>query len=235
MKIIFLLILLTIIFTEEKKNEIPKIPQKDVLTIDLNRIDEYMKFVNPIDNTQLTEEEGKSKMRDELLLFEFNHAKPYTKKYWDILDELFYHQIGEGSTVSNQLTVVAPQNVKIGKSVYIMNGVLLMASGGIIIEDYALIAAHAKIISNDHDPYYRPIITCQPVIIKEGAWIGAGAAIMKGVTIGKYAIVGANSVVTKDVPDYAIVVGVPAKVIKYLDPTKFSKRDKTLKRAYVED
>ena len=235
MKIIFLLILLTIIFTEEKKNEIPKIPQKDVLTIDLNRIDEYMQFVNPIDNTQLTEEEGKSKMRDELLLFEFNHAKPYTKKYWDILDELFYHQIGEGSTVSNQLTVVAPQNVKIGKSVYIMNGVLLMASGGIIIEDYALIAAHAKIISNDHDPYYRPIITCQPVIIKEGAWIGAGAAIMKGVTIGKYAIVGANSVVTKDVPDYAIVVGVPAKVIKYLDPTKFSKRDKTLKRAYVED
>ena len=235
MKIIFLLLLLTFIFTEEKKNEIPKIPQKDVLTIDLNRIDEYMKFVNPIDNTQLTEEEGKSKMRDELLLFEFNHAKPYTKKYWDILDELFYHQIGEGSTVSNQLTVVAPQNVKIGKSVYIMNGVLLMASGGIIIEDYALIAAHAKIISNDHDPYYRPIITCQPVIIKEGAWIGAGAAIMKGVTIGKYAIVGANSVVTKDVPDYAIVVGVPAKVIKYLDPTKFSKRDKTLKRAYVED
>ena len=235
MKIIFLLILLTIIFTEEKKNEIPKIPQKDVLTIDLNRIDEYMKFVNPIDNTQLTEEEGKSKMRDELLLFEFNHAKPYTKKYWEILDELFYHQIGEGSTVSNQLTVVAPQNVKIGKSAYIMNGVLLMASGGIIIEDYVLIAAHAKIISNDHDPYYRPIITCQPIIIKEGAWIGAGAAIMKGVTVGKYAIVGANSVVTKDVPDYAVVVGVPAKVIKYLDPTKFSKRDKTLRRAYVED
>ena len=116
-----------------------------------------------------------------------------------------------------------------------MNGVLLMASGGIIIEDYALIAAHAIIISNDHDPYFRPIITYQPVIIKEGAWIGAGAAIMKGVTVGKYAIVGANSVVTKDVPDYAVVVGVPAKVIKYLDPTKFSDRDKTQKRPLVED
>ena len=107
MKITSLLILLVFIITKEK-SEIPKIPQKDVLTIDLNRIDEYMQFVNPIDNTQLTEEEGKSKMRDELLLFEFNHAKPYTKKYWDILDELFYHQIGEGSTVSNQLTVVTP-------------------------------------------------------------------------------------------------------------------------------
>ena len=214
--------------------EIPKIPQKDALTIDLNRIDEYMEFVNPIDNTQLTEEEIKSKIRDETLLFEFNHAKPYTKEYWRILDELFYNQLGEGTVISNQLTVVAPQNVKMGKYSYVMNGVLLMASGGIVVEDYVLIAAHAKLISNDHDPYFRPIITCQPIIIKEGAWIGAGAAIMKGVTVGKYAIVGANSVVTKDVPDYIVVVGFPAKVIKYLDPEKFSKRDKKSQRPLVD-
>lgn len=84
-------------------------------------------------------------MRDETLLFEFNHDKPFTKEYWRILDELFYHQIGEGSTVSNQLTVVVPQNVKIGKSVYVMNGVLLMASGGIILEDYVLVVAHVKL------------------------------------------------------------------------------------------
>ena len=227
-------ILLLLILENINTEEIPNIPQKDKITIDLDRIEDYMKFVNPIDNTQLTESEGKSKIRDETLLFEFNHAKPYTREYWRILDELFYNQLGEGTIISNQLTVVAPQNVKMGKHVYVMNGVLLMASGGILVEDYALIAAHAKIISNDHDPYFRPIITCQPVIIKEGAWIGAGAAIMKGVTVGKYAIVGANSVVTKDVPDYAVVVGVPAKVIKYLDPEKFSNRDKTQKRPIVD-
>ena len=68
------MIIIFFIFTQEI--EIPKIPQKDKLTIDLNRIDEYMQFVNPIDNTQLTESEGKSKIRDETLLFEFNHAKP---------------------------------------------------------------------------------------------------------------------------------------------------------------
>ena len=227
-------ILLLLILENINTEEIPNIPQKDKITIDLDRIEDYMKFVNPIDNTQLTESEGKSKIRDETLLFEFNHAKPYTREYWRILDELFYNQLGEGTIISNQLTVVAPQNVKMGKHVYVMNGVLLMASGGILVEDYALIAAHAKIISNDHDPYFRPIITCQPVIIKEGAWIGAGAAIMKGVTVGKYAIVGANSVVTKDVPDYAVVVGVPAKVIKYLDPEKFSNRDKSQKRPIVD-
>ena len=233
MKKLFFLILIVLVLAEEKR-ENHDIPQKDYLSVNLDRIDEYMNFVNYIDNMKLTEAEGKSKIRDEQLLFEFNHAKPFTKEFYRILDELFYHQIGEGSTVSTQLTVVAPQNVRIGKSVYVMNGVLLMASGGIIIEDYALVAAHAKIISNDHDPYYRPALTCKPVIIKEGAWIGAGAAIMKGVTVGKYAIIGSNSVVTKDIPDYAVAVGVPAKVIKYLDPNKFSNKEKSLKRPLAD-
>ncbi len=53
------------------------------------------------------------------------------------------------------------------------------------------------------------------VIIKNDVWIGANSVIMPGVTIGNGAIVGAGAVVTKDVPDYAIVVGIPAKVIKY--------------------
>ena len=233
MKKLLFLILIVLVLAEEKR-ENHDIPQKDYLSVNLDRIDEYMKFVNYIDNMKLTEAEGKTKIRDEQLLFEFNHAKPFTKEFYRILDELFYHQIGEGSTVSTQLTVVAPQNVRIGKSVYVMNGVLLMASGGIIIEDYALVAAHAKIISNDHDPYFRPALTCKPVIIKEGAWIGAGAAIMKGVTVGKYAIIGSNSVVTKDIPDYAVAVGVPAKVIKYLDPNKFSNKEKSLKRPLAD-
>ena len=233
MKKLLFLILIVLVLAEEKR-ENHDIPQKDYLSVNLDRIDEYMKFVNYIDNMKLTEAEGKTKIRDEQLLFEFNHAKPFTKEFYRILDELFYHQIGEGSTVSTQLTVVAPQNVRIGKSVYVMNGVLLMASGGIIIEDYALVAAHAKIISNDHDPYFRPALTCKPVIIKEGAWIGAGAAIMKGVTVGKYAIIGSNSVVTKDIPDYAVAVGVPAKVIKYLDPNKFSNKEKSLRRPLAD-
>ena len=231
----FILFLLVSFIFSQLAYDIPNIPQKNKLTIDLTRIDEYMKFVNAIDYTQITEEEAKLRFeRDETLLFEFNHAKPFTKKYWTLLDELFYNQIGKTSVVSNQLTVEAPQNVKMGEHIYIMNGVLLMAAGGIIIEDYVLVASHAKIITNDHDPYFRPIITCKPVIIKEGAWIGAGAAIMKGVTVGKYAIVGANSVVTRDVPDFAVVVGAPAKVIKYLDESKMSNRDKRQQRPFVE-
>lgn len=57
--------------------------------------------------------------------------------------------------------------------------------------------------------------TYQKVIIKNDVWIGANSVIMPGISIGNGAIIGAGAVVTKDVPDYAIVVGVPAKVIKY--------------------
>ena len=104
-----------------------------------------------------------------------------------------------------------------------MNGVLMMSAGGITIEDNVMIAANVQLISNNHDPYDRYVITCKPILIKEGAWIGAGATILPGVTIGKYAIIGANSIVSKNIPDYGVAVGSPAKVIKYLEKEKFIK------------
>ena len=157
--------------------------------------------------------------RDTQLLHKFNLAMPYTEEYTKLMNELFYNNIGEGSIINNQLTVVVPKNVKIGKRVTIMNGALLMAAGTITIEDDVMIAGHVKIISNNHDPYDRQVLICKPVIIKKGAWIGS--TILPGVTIGKYAIIGSDSIVTKDVPSYSVVVGSPAKIIKVLDEKKF--------------
>ena len=160
-------------------------------------------------------------VRDTQLLHKFNLALPLTDEYFSLMKELFYNQIGENSVVNNQLTVVHPKNVKIGSGVTVMNGALMMAAGGITIEDNVMIAANVQLISNNHDPYDRQILTCKPVLIKYGAWVGAGATILPGVTVGKYAIIGANSVVNKDIPDYAVAVGSPAKVVKYLDKEKF--------------
>lgn len=56
--------------------------------------------------------------------------------------------------------------------------------------------------------------TCKPIIISDDVWIGANCVITAGVTLGKHCVIGAGSVVTKDVPDYAIAVGNPARVIK---------------------
>ena len=176
-----------------------------------------------IDTRKISESDLEKGKKDLETLHKFNLAMPYTEEYTNLMRELFYNQIGENSIVNNQLTVIVPKNIKIGNGVTIMNGVLIMGRGGITIEDNVMIAAHAKLISNNHDPYDRMILTCKPVLIKEGSWIGAGATILPGVTIGKYAIVGASSVVTKDVPDYAVVIGSPAKVKKYLNKDKFKK------------
>ena len=154
----------------------------------------------------------------------FNLAKPFSEEYFSLMKELFYNQIGENSIIYNQLTVVCPQSVKIGKNVKVMNGVLMMSAGGITIEDNVIISPNVQLISNNHDPYDRYVITCKPILIKEGALIGAGATILPGVTIGKYAIIGANSVVSKDIPDFGVAIGTPAKVIKYLDKEKFKNK-----------
>ena len=151
----------------------------------------------------------------------FNLAEPESDEYYKLMYELFNHQIGEKSTIRNPVTVVEPNKVRMGKNSIIMNNALLMASGGIEIGDCTMIAAHAKLISNDHDLYDRSILTMVPIKIGNHVWVGAGATILKGVTVGDHAIVGGGSVVTKDVPPYAVVVGNPAKVVKYLDPKKF--------------
>ena len=96
-----------------------------------------------------------------------------------------------------------------------------MSSVGLTIEDDTMISLNCTIATNNHDFYERNIITCKPVHIKRNVWIGVNVTILPGVTIGENAIVGAGAVVTKDVPDNAIVAGCPARVVKYLDPDKF--------------
>ena len=96
-----------------------------------------------------------------------------------------------------------------------------MSAGQITIEDDVRIALNCALITNNHDFYERDILTVADIRIKKGAWIGANATILPGVTVGKYAVVGANSLVNRDVPDYAVVVGSPARVIRMLDADKF--------------
>lgn len=99
-----------------------------------------------------------------------------------------------------------------------MPGCLMMSAGGITIEDGAMIAANVQLISNNHDLYERQVITCRHVHIGKNAWIGAGATILPGVTIGDNAVVGAASVVIRDVAPDTIVAGNPARVIKHIPP-----------------
>lgn len=167
-----------------------------------------------VDPRKTTPEEFEQGMRDVKLLFGINHTMPYTEEYDNLVNELFAGNIGEGSRVMPPLNLVCANQVKIGRNVLIMGGCLMMSRGGITIDDDAMIAANAQLISNNHDLHDHALLVCKPVHICRNAWIGAGATILPGVTVGENAVVAAGAVVTKDVEANTIVGGNPAKFIK---------------------
>ena len=150
------------------------------------------------------------------LCFKINHTMPLSEEYNALVKELFLGNIGEGSRVMPPITVVRGNSVKIGRGVVIMNNALMMAAGGITIDDGVMVAANAQLISNNHDLYDHAVLTCKPVHLKRNCWIGAGATILPGVTVGENAVVGAGSIVTRDVEDNTVVAGNPARVVKRL-------------------
>lgn len=170
-----------------------------------------------IDVTRQTAEELELAQEHAQLVFKFNHTMPGTEEYEELMHRIF-PTMGEGSRVGTPLTAVRPHMVKIGRNVVVMPGCLMMSAGGITIDDGAMIAANVQLISNNHDLYERQVITCKPVHIGKNAWIGAGATILPGVTVGDNAVVGAASVVTKDVAPDTIVAGNPARFIKRIPP-----------------
>ncbi len=123
---------------------------------------------------------------------------------------------------------IACSKISIGENVVIRPESMLFADprpngAGIFIGDDVLIGSGVHIYVTNHkfaDPNI-PIIfqghqDSERVVIKRGAWIGANAIILPGVTIGENSIVGAGSVVTKDTPDRVLVVGNPAKILRYI-------------------
>ena len=155
------------------------------------------------------------------LCFKIGQTMPTSPECQQLINELFNNTLGEGTRINPPIYVILADKVKIGKNVVIMNGFQCMSAGGLTIEDDTMISLNCTIVTNNHDVYERNIITCKPVHIKRNVWIGVNVTILPGVTIGENAVVGAGAVVTKDVPDNAVVVGNPAKVIKYLDAEKF--------------
>ena len=169
-----------------------------------------------IDCEHPTPEEAELSKYHAQTLFKLNHTMPYTKEYDELVKKLF-PDMGEGSVVITPLKGVRFNNVKIGRKVVINSDCLMMAAGGIDIGDETMIAANTQIIANNHDLDNRWIITCKPVKIGKRVWVGAGATLLPGVTIGDNAVIGAGSVVTKDVAPNTIVAGNPAKVIRVIE------------------
>ncbi|MDE7256423.1 MAG: sugar O-acetyltransferase [Clostridia bacterium] len=130
-----------------------------------------------------------------------------------------------GNRVDGKFTLFPPfytdygQNITVGKNVFINSGCCFQDQGGIEIGDNVLIGQQVVIATLNHDfnPEKRANMLPDSVKIGNNVWIGAHATILSGVTIGDNSVVAAGAVVTKDVPENAVVVGVPAKIIKMLE------------------
>ena len=157
-------------------------------------------------------------MRARTLCAKANAVLPDDPSYVKYLEELFGRSLDD-VRILTPFTCDFGNRVKFGKGVFINHSAILSASGGIEFEDGVMCAPGVRIATINHDVNERHTkYTYGKVTLKKNAWIGMGATICPGVTIGEYAVVAAGAVVTRDVPDYAVVGGVPAKVIKYLEP-----------------
>lgn len=136
-------------------------------------------------------------------------------------------EIGEGTVIHDHVNIYKckiGKNCKIDAFVYIEEGVvvgdnckirpLVFIPSGVTIEDGVFIAPGVT-FTNEKSPKIGAGQRLLPTLIKRGATVGAGAVILPGITIGENVLVGAGAVVSKDVPDNAIVAGNPARVIGY--------------------
>lgn len=123
----------------------------------------------------------------------------------------------------NSITLTFGKNIEINDYVHISAGEKIYIGDNVLIASRVFISDinHGKYSGLDQDtPMSKPNerkLTTSPIIINENVWIGEGVCILPGVRIGKGCIIGALSVVTKDIPDFSIAVGIPAKIIKFYD------------------
>jgi acetyltransferase-like isoleucine patch superfamily enzyme len=123
-------------------------------------------------------------------------------------------KIGEGSFIMKRNYFMNANLISIGKHSHINTQCILDGRGGITIGSSVSISHRVNIMTGSHDyksPNFQGIF--KPIVIEDYAWIGVGATILQSVTIGRGAVVCAGAVVTKDVPAFAVVAGVPAKTI----------------------
>lgn len=126
-------------------------------------------------------------------------------------------ELGPNTLMFPGIVIHSPKDVRIGSNCSVGEHVHIWGGGGISIGDDVLIATGTIITSQSHDPDCRPIRAshiAQPIAIDDNVWIGAGAIILPGVSLGRNAIVAAGSVVRESVAAGCVVAGVPARVVR---------------------
>ena len=127
------------------------------------------------------------------------------------LSEIIESKIDKSTTVFVPFYTNFGKHIKLGKNIFINHACTFLDLGGIRIEDDVQIGPKVNLITENHpvDPSKRKHLDLKSILIKRNAWIGAGATILPGVTVGENSVVAAGAVVNKDVPANTVVGGIP--------------------------
>ena len=132
---------------------------------------------------------------------------------------MLFRKLGGGGLIDYKTYFRYPSKMSIGAHSYINHGCCFYGSSldgvEIVIGNDVALGPHVKIFTATHDySTYDLKDTAASVHVQDNAWVGGGTLILPGVTIGRGAVIGAGSVVTKDVPPFSVAVGNPARVVR---------------------
>lgn len=150
---------------------------------------------------------------------EMNTGYHTPEEVHEFMGRILDKPLDESTTVLPPLYIDYGKPVTIGKRCFIQQCCTFFGRGGIEIGDDVFIGPKCNLITINHDvnPDNRSATYGKPIKIEDKVWLGINATVLPGVTLGYGCIVGANSVVTKDVPPMTIVAGNPARIIKKIE------------------
>ncbi|PAJ81506.1 sugar O-acetyltransferase [Burkholderia ubonensis] len=143
----------------------------------------------------------------------FNDADEVRALFGDLIGK----EVDESFLLIPPFYTAGGVDISVGRNVFVNQNCTFYDLGGLDIADDVMIGPNVSLITTGHpiEPSQRrDFVVAKPIVIERNVWIGAGATIIGGVTVGENSVVGAGSVVTKDVPPNTLVGGNPARVIR---------------------
>ena len=183
----------------------------------LDRMNQGESVTGGSDMHQFMREASEETMR---LTAQLNSSYHTQEEIAEIFSRITGHPIPEGFRLFPPFYANLGRNITVGKGVFINTGCHFLDQGGITLGDGTFLGSNVVLatVNHDFDPENRRTVHPAPIITGKNVWIGSSVTVVPGVYIGDGAIVAAGAVVTKDVPPNTIVAGVPARVIREIDP-----------------